>query len=150
MEIIYRKALPDDAPECIALRGRTRENSFSVEQLKEVGVTLDSWQSGIKDGSFCGYVGVTARGLVGYCFGDRSRGEIVVLALLPEYEGKGIGKTLLNLVIEEFKGLGFKRLFLGCSPDPRVRSYGFYRYLGWKPTGTMNSADDEILEYDLS
>ncbi|MDQ7734460.1 GNAT family N-acetyltransferase [Halomonas sp. SpR1] len=147
MKITYRVAAPEDTPECIALRGKTRENAFSVEQLEELGITLDSWQTGISDGSLPGYVGVSEGRIVGYCFGDRETGEIVVLALLPEYENKGIGKILLNLMTEDFKVLGFKRLFLGCSSDPRARSYGFYRHVGWRSTGTFDDAGDEILEY---
>ena len=150
MNAIYRRAIPEDAPDCVTLRGKTRENSFSVEQLEAVGVTLESWRSGISDDSFPGYVGTVEGRLVGYCFGDRGTGEIVVLALLPEYEGKGIGKTLLDLMIGEFRSLGFKRLFLGCSSDPAVRSHGFYRHLGWKFTGTVDAANDEVLEYFLS
>ena len=147
MNFIYRKAIPEDTPACIALRGKTRENAYSVEQLKALGITLESWRSGIGDGSLPGYVCTVEGELAGYCFGDRSTGEIAVLALLPEYEGKGIGKTLLNLMIEEFKGLGFERLFLGCSSDPKVRSYGFYRHLGWRTTGAFDAANDEVLEY---
>ncbi|MNT76683.1 Acetyltransferase (GNAT) family protein [compost metagenome] len=88
--------------------------------------------------------------MAGYCFGDKKTGEIVVLALLPAYEGTGIGKTLLNLMVEDFRALGFARLYLGCSADPKVRSYGFYRHLGWRSTGQIDEADDEVLEYILS
>ncbi|WP_332683069.1 GNAT family N-acetyltransferase [Bosea sp. (in: a-proteobacteria)] len=145
--ISYRKAVPEDTPACIILRGRTRENAFSVERLAAAGVTLESWQGGISSGTLPGHVGTVGEEIVGYCFGDRATGEIVVLALLPEYEGKGIGKALLGLVVEELRELGFTRLFLGCSPDPRVRSYGFYRHLGWRSTGTVDAANDEVLEY---
>lgn len=147
MDIAYRNALPEDAPACIALRGRTRENAFSVEQLRAVGVTLESWRSGILDGSLPGHVATSAGTPVGYCFGDRDTGEIVVLALLPEYEGKGIGKTLLGRMVEDFRTMGFERLFLGCPADPRSRSHGFYRHLGWRSTGTVDALNDEVLEY---
>ncbi|MEO5736392.1 MAG: GNAT family N-acetyltransferase [Variovorax sp.] len=147
MNVVYRRATPEDTPDCIALRGKTRENAYSIEQLKAIGVTLESWRSDISDGSLPGYVGTIEGELAGYCFGDRSTGEIAVLALLPAFECNGIGKALLNLMIEEFKGLGFKRLFLGCSRDPDVRSYGFYRHLGWRPTGAFDVANDEVLEY---
>ncbi len=84
--------------------------------------------------------------MIGYCFGDRDTGEIVVLALLPAYEGRGIGKTLLAMMIEKLEDQGFQRLFLACSSDPNVRSYSFYRHLGWKPTGERDESGDEILE----
>ncbi|MFH0131981.1 GNAT family N-acetyltransferase [Variovorax sp. VaC1] len=149
MNVVYRKAVPQDTPACIDLRGKTRENAFSVEELKAIGITLESWQSAIADGSLPGYVAQVDGELAGYCFGERETGEIAVLALLPAYEGKGIGKELLGLMVEAFRALGFKRLFLGCSSDPQVRSHGFYRHLGWKPTGEIDAAGDEVLEYLL-
>lgn len=77
-------------------------------------------------------------------------GEIAVLALLPNHEGHGIGKALLARMVEEFSAAGFRRLFLGCSPEPSVRSHGFYRHLGWTSTGTFDGAGDEILEFLLA
>jgi ribosomal protein S18 acetylase RimI-like enzyme len=150
MTIAYRQAVPDDTPACVVLRGRTRENAFSVERLAEAGVTLESWRAAVVDGSLPGYVATLDGEIVGYCFGERETGEIAVLALLPDHEGQGVGRALLTLVVTEFKGLGFDRLFLSCSSDPAVRSYGFYRHLGWRSTGSFDDRGDEILEYRLA
>ncbi|WID97631.1 GNAT family N-acetyltransferase [Bosea vestrisii] len=150
MTIAYRRAVPEDTPACVVLRGKTRENAFSLERLAEAGVTPEGWRSAIADGSLPGHVATDGGEIIGYCFGERETGEIVVLALLPEHEGQGIGKTLLNLVVDELRALGFARLFLSCSSDPAVRSYGFYRHLGWSSTGTFDHRDDEILEYRLT
>lgn len=146
----YRPALPADAPACIDLRGRTRENAFSKVQLEAMGITADSWSEGIRDGALPGHVGLVNEQIVGYCFGERATGEILVLALLPEHEGTGMGRQLLQCVIDDFKGWGWDRLFLGCSDDPMVRSHGFYRHLGWQPTGARDAAGDEILELRLA
>ena len=70
-----------------------------------------------------------------------------MLALHPSHEGQGLGKHLLQLVVQELRGNGHTRLFLGCSPDPQVRSYGFYRHLGWKSTGAFDAHGDELLEF---
>lgn len=147
MTIAYRRAVPDDTPACLVLRGLTRENAFSVEQLAALGITLESWRAGIADGSLPGHVATDDDRIVGYCFGERETGEIAVLALLPDHEGQGVGRTLLDLVVAEFKGFGFARLFLSCSADPASRSYGFYRHLGWRSTGSFDDRGDEILEY---
>jgi L-amino acid N-acyltransferase YncA len=147
MTLTYRGAVPQDIAACIDLRGRTRENAVSVERLRTLGVTHQSWSNGVADGSLPGYVCVAAGTIVGYCFGNSSTGEVVVLALLPDWEFQGIGKRLLNLIVADFVKLGFRRLFLGCSSDPNVRSYGFYRHLGWRSTGTCDKAGDEVLEY---
>ena len=147
MTLVYRAAVPEDTAACIELRGKTRENAVSVERLRAAGVTLESWTGGIADGSLPGHVCLSEDKIVGYCFGDKGTGEVVVLALLPEWEGQGVGKRLLSKLVEDFTQLGFERLFLGCSSDPRSRSFGFYRHLGWRSTGTLDAARDEVLEY---
>ena len=69
-----------------------------------------------------------------------------VLALLPPFEGRGIGKELLGRMSRDLAAMGHQRLFLGCSADPTSRSWGFYRHLGWHPTGELDGRGDEILE----
>jgi ribosomal protein S18 acetylase RimI-like enzyme len=150
MNVVYRKARPEDAAACIDLRGKTRENSLSAEQLKAIGVTLGTWTCGIAEKTLPGYVCLSGGKIVGYCFGVKDTGEIAVLVLLPEFEDRGIGKTLLNRMVLDFKSLGLNRLFLGCSSNPKTRSYGFYRHLGWRSTGTFDAANNELLEYFLA
>jgi GNAT superfamily N-acetyltransferase len=147
MPLTYRIALPEDAEACIDLRGKTRENAFSVAQLAAIGVTLESWRAGIADSSMPGHVCLSGDTLVGYVFGDKGSGEVVVLALLPAWEGQGIGRTLLDKLVGDFTRLGFERLFLGCTSGARRRSHGFYRHLGWRSTGTLDATQDEVLEY---
>jgi pimeloyl-ACP methyl ester carboxylesterase/ribosomal protein S18 acetylase RimI-like enzyme len=144
--LTYRPALPSDIAACIELRGKTRENAVSVERLKKLGVTHDSWSAEVASGDLPGYVCIDEGRIVGYVFADKSSGEIVVLALLPGWEARGIGKRLLDMIVADLAKLGFRRLFLGCSADPKVRSYGFYRHLGWKSTGAFDANGDEVLE----
>jgi len=144
--ISFRLAVPEDAATCMTLRALTRENAFTEEDLRALGITVDSWRSGIRDGSGPGFVACKDNQIVGYCFADKDSGEVTVLALLPAYEGQGIGKRLLQRVVDHLRALGFERLFLACSSDPNVRSYGFYRHLGWTSTGEHDEAGDEILQ----
>ena len=69
----------------------------------------------------------------------------MVLAVLPEYEARGIGSRLLTLVVEWLRSCGHDRIWLAASPKPEVRAYGFYRSLGWHPTGERLQNGDEIL-----
>ena len=57
-------------------------------------------------------------------FEYRATGEVAVLALLPEFEGQGIARKLLGLVMQALAGAGHTELFLGCSANPDSRSYG--------------------------
>lgn len=145
--ITYRPALPEDTGQCIVIRGLTRENAISSDRLSAKGITLESWSHDIRSGHLWGMVCLADGLMVGYCFGDRRSGEIVVLALLPDWEAQGIGRRLLHGVIDALHREGFERLFLGCSSDPSSRSYGFYRHLGWRSTGQFDAAQDELLEY---
>lgn len=141
--------MPEDAAACVDLRGKTRENAISEERLRSIGITAETWAEDIRAGALPGHVCLTDGRIVGYCFGSRDDGEIVVLALLPEFEKQGIGRTLLARTIHHLATLGRARLYLGCSPDPGSRSYGFYRHLGWRSTGQIDKYGDEILEYDV-
>ena len=143
----YRPAAPEDAPACVTLRGFTRENAISVAQLAAMGITAESWASAVAAGALPGFVCIDDQaGIVGYCFGDKASGEVVVLSLLPAYEGRGIAKQLLKRVVAVLVEAGHQRLFLGCSPDPAVRSYSFYRQQGWVPTSRFDRNGDEELE----
>ena len=147
MQFTIRRALPADAGACVELRGRTRENAVSPERLRAYGITVESWASDIETDTLTGHVCFSEDKLVGYGFGARLTGEVVVLALLLEAERMGLGRRLLALVVQDLRSAGHSRLFLGCSPDPAVRSYGFYRHLGWRSTATFDRAGDEILEW---
>lgn len=144
--IEYARAIPSDASECVALRGQTRQNAISVERLSAFGITVESWAADIQSGALPGWIARDGSSMAGYCFGASATGEIVVLALLPQYEAQGIGKHLLSLTINDLRALGHLRLYLGCNPDPSVRSHGFYRRLGWRSTGQLDAHGDEVLE----
>jgi GNAT superfamily N-acetyltransferase len=144
--LTFRPAVAEDVPACVVLRGMTRENAIPVERLAAMGITERSWSDDVRTDRLPGYVCCDDGAIAGYCFGDKASGEVVVLALLPAYEERGIGRRLLGLVTDHLAALGHRRLFLGCSADPASRSHGFYRHLGWVSTGSFDRAGDEVLE----
>lgn len=149
-ELEVMRSVAEDAPECVRVRGLTRENAVSEERLRAHGITGESWAEDIRTGQLSGWVARKGGQIVGYCFGAAQTGEVVVLALLPLEEGRGLGKRLLQLVVDDLRRVGHSRLFLGCAADPAVRSYGFYRHLGWVSTGTLDQHGDEVLELPVS
>ena len=74
-----RLALPEDIPACVVLRGRTRENAIPAEHLAAMGITVESWSDDVRSGVLTGFVCTEDRTIVGYCFGDTTSGEVVVL-----------------------------------------------------------------------
>jgi len=146
-DIHYRIAEPADIARCIDIRGKTRENAASAARLAELGVTEASWSAEVEAGTLPGQVCEVDGRMAGYCFGSARSGEVVVLALLPAYEGLGLGKALLLRTMAVLREHGHQRLFLGCSDNPQHRSHGFYRHLGWRATGARDGLGDEVLEY---
>ena len=141
-----RTAEPADAAECVRLRGLTRENAVPEAVLRQYGITIDSWAADIASGRLRGWVALQDDAMCGYCFGDAATGEVVVLALLPQAEGHGLGRRLLMQVVDALRRGGHRRLFLGTTADPALRAHGFYRHLGWRPTGQVDAHGDEVLE----
>jgi GNAT superfamily N-acetyltransferase len=145
-QLTVTPARAEDAPAFIALRGRTRENAVSVSRLASLGITAASWADAMHRGELTGFCAHQGEELLGYGFGDTRTGAVVVLALLPHAEGRGWGRRLLAQVVLALRSAGHQRLFLACSADPTVRSHGFYRHLGWQPTGEVDAWGDERLE----
>jgi GNAT superfamily N-acetyltransferase len=145
MELTFRETLPSDVKELFSVRARTRENPISKEQLEELGITTETIAEHIAGGRIRGWVCSHESDLVGFCNGDRETGEILVLAVLPAYECKGIGRSLLTHVVEWLRSVGFNTLWLAASPDAGTRAYGFYRSLGWRSNGEIDDNGDEIL-----
>jgi len=83
--------------------------------------------------------------VVGFAMGDLSSGEVQVVAVRPEYEGKGIGGNLLMRVQSRLFSEGHEEIWLLANPDPNIRAHGFYRKLGWQAAGTLKR-DDEVMK----
>lgn len=150
MKIEFRNAKAEDFGRCVEIRGMTRDNPVPAEILKEIGVTEETWVPLINSKSIVGVVSESPEGVVGFCNGDVNTGEVLVLAVLPEYESRGLGKSMLSLVIDKLFSSGLEKLWLAASPCPEIRAHGFYRHLGWTPTGVYDRYGDEVLEYKKS
>ncbi len=148
--VTVEPARAEDTALFIRLRGQTRENAVPAARLAQLGITAASWAEDMRRGALAGCVARQDGDLLGYCFGEVHTGEVVVLALLPTAEGLGLGRRLLAWVVDALGSAGHRRLYLGCSPDPQVRSHGFYRHLGWRSTGRHDALGDEVLELWLS
>ena len=127
------------------LRAATRENAVSRERLAELGITPASVAGALAHEETRGWVGVAGLRVAGFCIAHGQHGEVQVLAVRPEFEGRGVGRALLSHAVEWLRTCAPPRIWLGASGDPRTRSHGFYRWLGWRPTGERDAHGDEVL-----
>lgn len=56
-----------------------------------LGVTEMIWWPKIDHGTFEGFIAEDKESVVGFCYGGTQAGEVLVLAMLPDYEGIGAG-----------------------------------------------------------
>jgi GNAT superfamily N-acetyltransferase len=145
MDLLFRETLPSDIKGLFSVRARTRENAISKEGLASIGITPESIAKQLASGRLKGWVCLHGATLVGFCNGDGETGEVLVLAVLPEFERRGIGTCLLSRVVEWLRSVGSDTIWLAASPDTRIRAHGFYRSLGWRPNGKTEQNGDEIL-----
>jgi len=126
----FREILQDDIPDLFAVRTATHENRLTREELSSLGITEKSVKERIER-NFKGWLCETDDKVVGFAMGDKSTGELWVIAVLPEYVGQGIGSKLLIAVENWLKEEGCSRLWLTTDIDTKLKAYSFYRHYGW-------------------
>ena len=128
-----------------AVRLSTIENAITLEELEsQYGITPQSMAEAMAS-DVKGWLCESCEKVVGFAMGDRSTGEVLVVAVLPDHEGRGIGKNVLAQVQTWLFSEGHDEIWLLANPDPNIRASGFYRKIGWRATGTLRN-DDEVMK----
>ena len=92
------------------------------------------------EGQGVGWVCEDGEQLVGFAIADLATASIWGLFVLPDYEGRGIGKKLHNTMLNWcFEYSSIKELWL--TTDPNTRAEAFYRQAGWQPAGTESNGE---------
>jgi len=117
-------------PALFVVRTATRENAYTREELARLGITEKSVGTMLAT-SHRGWLCEAEGRVVGFAMGDRRTGEMWVIAVLPEFEGRGIGARLLTEVEGWLFTEGWTEVWLTTSIEPELRALGFYRRYGW-------------------
>jgi signal transduction histidine kinase/GNAT superfamily N-acetyltransferase len=115
----FREITAADAPALLHVRTRTRENTYTLEQLERLGITAES-VAGKLASSYKGWLCAHSDRIVGFCIADCSTGELWVIAVLPEYEGQGVGNRLMALTEEWLWASGCTRAWLTTDVDTQA------------------------------
>lgn len=140
--MIYRKASPKDAKGI----ANVLVKSYNIKDLKE---GIETFKNETKkqhhyivaeeDGKIVGIVTWLIHGLPKHQLCELDR-----IAVLPEYQGKGIAKELFNRLVEdannEYKRHGYtlRKLFILTHADNK-RAHAFYEKMGCKHETTLKS-----------
>lgn len=128
--VTYRAIRAEDITLIFEVRVATWHNTRGRDELTAMGITHDSVCE-LLTKSHRGWLCEVDGQVVGFAMGNKENGEMWVIAVLPEYEGRGIGRQLLRLVEEWLFSESWSVIWLTTDPDETVRAVGFYRHLGW-------------------
>ncbi len=131
----FRIALHTDIPQIQIVRNAVKENTLSNPNLVSDADCLEYLNNRGK-----GWVCMINQKVVGFSIVDLIDNNVWALFVHPDYEKKGIGKKLHDLMIDWYFKQTRTNLWLGTAPKTRAEK--FYRKAGWQEKGLHGK--DEI------
>ncbi len=128
LKIIFREAIGADIPQLQRVRNLVKENVLSDPSRVTSQDCLEFISIRGK-----GWVCEMEKKILGFAIADLKDENIWALFVDPEYEDKGIGKTLHKLMLDWYFSTGKETVWLSTDPDTRAAE--FYLRQGWRQTG---------------
>lgn len=139
--MIFRVAMIADVKQIQFVRNTVKENTLSNPAL----VTDEDVVEYItKRGK--GWVCLVDEMIAGFSIVDLKDNNIWALFVHPDFEGKGIGKRLHDMMLDWYFEQTKEKVWLGTSPGTRAEK--FYRMQGWKEVGVHGKGEIKF-EKDL-
>lgn len=138
--MIFREAQISDITQIQIVRNSVKENVLSDPSI-------------VTDKDCEEYLAVRGKGwicevdntIVGFAIIDLKEKNIWALFVLPEYERKGIGKKLHDIMLNWYFNQHDSTLWLGTAPGTKAEK--FYRKSGWKQAGIHGKGE---IKFELS
>jgi GNAT superfamily N-acetyltransferase len=132
--MIIRVAKTSDIPQIQIVRNSVNENTLSNPNL-------------VRDADCAEFMTVRGKGwvceideeIVGFSIVDLKDNNIWALFLKPEFEKKGIGRKLHDIMLDWYFEQTTTPVWLGTSP--KTRAEAFYRKAGWREIGTHGKGE---------
>ena len=137
MEKTIRLATPADINAIFDIRTSVQENHLSRDQLTEMGITPETIQQAILEAP-CAWIAEVDGVPAGFSMADVEDGCVFAAFVLPEYEGHGLGRSLMDRA-EAFLFQRHQTIWLETAEASRAS--GFYRNLGWQPVERLAQGD---------
>lgn len=125
------------------VRTSVRENHMSERELEAVGVTRESVAQALESGRARAWCAVEDDAIVGFSMSRRLERDVFALFVLPEFEGRGIGTSLLKLAVAWLQQESDQPIRL--STERHTRAHSLYLSWGWREVGERADGDP-ILE----
>ena len=128
-QVQIREAIAADIPALFEIRTAVTENAMTEADLAASGITPERSAELLRTEGRC-WVAEAGKPVVGFCIANSRTRSIWALFVLPEYEGRGIGRRLLEPAVDWLWRSGTDELWLTTETDTRAE--GFYEHLGWR------------------
>ena len=132
--MIFRQAQIEDIKQIQIVRNSVKENTLS----NPLQVIEKDYQEFLTERGK-GWVCEIENQIIGFAIADLRDNNIWALFLKPEFEGKGIGTKLQNLMLNWYFENGKENVWLGTSPNTRAEK--FYTESGWVKNGMHGSKE---------
>jgi GNAT superfamily N-acetyltransferase len=148
--MVFREARISDIEQIQSVRWAVKENVLSSPDL----VTDKDCEEFMTERGK-GWVCEINNQIVGFAIADLKEHNIWALFVQPEYEAKGIGKILHDIMLNWYFNQTDEKVWLLTGAN--TRAVGFYRNAGWKNLGLMingevkfemTSSDWKVLSHD--
>jgi len=116
------------------IEARFRENPETTEERRE------RRRRYVRTAPFHSWVALEGRDLIGFCTIKQDEHEYLIQALyvLPDYQNKGVGKRLLQTVLDWF---GQEKEVVLNVASYNEKAIAFYRAFGFVPNGPVASSE---------
>ena len=126
--MIFRVAEISDIKQIQSVRHSVKENVLSNPALV---TDADCEEFLTKRGR--GWVCEIDRRIVGFAIADLKENNIWALFVHPDFEGKGVGGKLHEMMLDWYFSQSRENVWLGTSPKTKAEK--FYRKYGWREAG---------------
>ncbi|KTR98919.1 GCN5 family acetyltransferase [Pantoea dispersa] len=137
MNINIRTAQAADIDGMFHVRISVIENHLSREEMRRIGIT-ENVVADLIEKSRCAWVATDDEKIIGFSMILPDEGCLFAAFVLPEYEGRGIGRRLVELAENEL----FRHHEIAwLETDKQSRAAKFYIQLGWGNKIDINDTD---------
>jgi ribosomal protein S18 acetylase RimI-like enzyme len=150
MIIISRRFVEADATEVSALITKTlritNSKDYSPEHI-EKNVAQFTLEKVIERASwthfyvFCDGVKIVGCGAIGPYWGSEVESSLFNIFVLPEYQGKGVGRKIIETLEADAYALRAKRIEIPAS----ITACAFYRKMGYGYKNGIDTVDAELM-----
>ncbi|WP_435956095.1 GNAT family N-acetyltransferase [Dryocola sp. BD626] len=140
MIINVRTAQLSDIDGMFEVRRSVSENHLSREEMRQMGIT-ESVVADMIEKNHCAWVATENDKIIGFTMILPDEGFLFSAFVLPEYEGRGLGRRLVVLAEEEL----FKHHQIAwLETNKNSRAAKFYMQLGWGNETNINDTDIKL------